>query len=119
MVLDLGNAWHIPDNAEPPSDATMRSPLDRPAPASAIEIFSGNQFKGEGGGAANQHQTGSAVFFKKASTSNWSPPLELKFYARSGNNEYYRALIPTGSFQAGDNIQYYPRIAYDPDVRRT
>jgi galactose oxidase len=40
-------------------------------------------------------------------------PLPLLFHSASGNNKYYAATIPAGTFQTGDMVQYYLRIAYD------
>lgn len=114
---ELGNAWHIADHAEPPGQANMRSPIEECTSNSAIAIFSGNQYRGGGGGAANQHQMGSRLVFRKSTSPVWSES-DLKFHSRRGNNEYYSATIKANTFQVGDSVQYYLRIAYDPNVRQ-
>ena len=37
----------------------------------------------------------------------------LLFRSTVGNNKYYTATIPPATFQTGDVVQYYLRIAYD------
>jgi galactose oxidase len=112
---NLGNAWHIPGNPEPRGRGAMRDPVGAIVPGTAITIFSGNQFQGAGGNPGNQLQTGSSLFFKRATDANWIE-LPMKFFRTADNNKYYSATIPTATsstFQVGDVVQYYLRIAYD------
>ena len=109
-MADLGNAWHIPGGPEPPG-TTMRDPVGGIFPGTAVTIVSGNQFQGAGN-PGNQLQTGSRLFLKRAADTDWAP-LPLRFHRAFGNNKYYTAIIPAGTFQAGDVAQYYLRIAYD------
>src|SRR5712691_1906522 len=106
----LGNAWHIPDNAEPPGQANMRSPVEEIVPGVDIAIFNGNQFTG-GTGAGNQLREGSVLIFKRVIDATWKPPIQTEFAATDGNNKYFKATIPN-TFQAGDSVQYYLKIAY-------
>lgn len=108
-MANLGNAWHIPGNPEP--RAGMRDPVGAIVPGTEITIFSGNQFQGDGN-PGNQLQDGSSIFFKRKSDTDWKP-LPLIFQSAAGNNKYYAATIPEDTFQAGDVVQYYLRIAYD------
>jgi galactose oxidase len=110
-MANLGNAWHIPGSPEPPGRAGMRDPVGGIFAGTAVTIFSGNQFRGAGN-PGNQLQAGSSLFFKRAADAGWAP-LPLRFHRTAGNNKYYAATIPAGTFQAGDVVQYYLRIAYD------
>jgi hypothetical protein len=89
----------------------MRDPVGAIVPGTEITIFSGNQFQGDGN-PGNQLQDGSSIFFKRKSDTDWKP-LPLIFQSAAGNNKYYAATIPEDTFQAGDVVQYYLRIAYD------
>jgi hypothetical protein len=111
-MANLGNAWHIPDNPEPRGRAGMRDPVGAIVPGTAVTIFSGNRFRGPGGNPGNQLQTGSSVFFKRAADAIWTE-LPMIFRRRANKNKYYAATIPAGTFQIGDVVQYYLRIAYD------
>ena len=110
-MANLGNAWHIPNNPEPRGRVGMRDPVGAIVAGTAVTIITGNQFQG-GGNPGNQLQTGSALFFKKPADANWTS-LPLIFLRTLGNNKYYSATIPAATFQTGDVVQYYLRIAYD------
>ena len=110
-MANLGNAWHIPDSPEPRGRAGMRDPVGAIVPGTAVTITTGNQFQGAGN-PGNQLQTGSALFFKRASDATWTSR-PLIFVRTLGNNKYYSATLPAGTFQTGEVIQYYLRIAYD------
>jgi galactose oxidase len=110
-MANLGNVWHIPDNPEPRGRAGMRDPIGAIVPGTAVTITTGNQFQGAGN-PGNQLQTGSTLFFKRASDANWTSR-PLIFLRTLGNNKYYSATLPAGTFQTGEVIQYYLRIAYD------
>jgi galactose oxidase len=110
-MANLGNTWHIPNNPEPRGWAGMRDPVGAIVPGTAVTIITGNQFQG-GGNPGNQLQTGSALFFKRAADTSWTS-LPLIFLRTLNSNKYYSATIPAGSFQTGDVVQYYLRIAYD------
>ena len=111
-MANLGNAWHIPANAEPKGRGGMRDPIGAIVPGTAITIITGNQFQGPGGNPGNQLQVGSAIFFKKSISPNWTL-LPLSFLQILGNNKYYSGAIPKDTFKAGDVVQYYLRIPYD------
>ncbi len=110
-MVNLGNAWHIPGNPEPAGRAGMRDPVDAIDPATAVTIFSGNQFQGAGN-PGNQWQIGSSLFVRRTADAAWTE-FPLIFQSAAGNNKYYAATIPANTFQAGDVVQYYLRIAYD------
>jgi hypothetical protein len=116
-MANLGNAWHIPGNTEPRGRGAMRDPVGAIVPGTAVTIFSGNQFRGPGGNPGNQLQTGSSLFFKRAANADWTE-LPMKFYRTvdADKNKYYSATIRadiSSTFQVGEVIQYYLRIAYD------
>ena len=110
-MANLGNAWHIPGSPEPRGRAGMRDPVGAIVPGTTVTMFSGNQFQGAGN-PGNQLQTGSSLSFKRAADADWTS-LPLIFHSTAGNNKYYSATLPAGTFQTGDVIQYYFRIAYD------
>jgi galactose oxidase len=107
----LGNAWHIPNHPEPRGRRGMRDPIGTLVPGMDVTIITGNQFQGAGN-PGNQLQTGSALFFKRVADANWTS-LPLMFLRTLDNNKYYSATIPADTFQTGDVVQYYLRIAYD------
>jgi hypothetical protein len=109
-MANLGNAWHLPDNPEPRGRAGMRDPVGTIVPGTAITLFSGNQFQGEGN-PGNQLQADSSLFFRRTAEADWTE-LPLLFHSTAGNNKYYSATIPAGRFQNGDVVEYYLRIAY-------
>lgn len=112
---EIGNSFHIPNNYEGDLPRpTMRFPLSAIASNTAVEIYNGNQFQG-GGNPGNQLGTGSAVFYKIATNTVWTE-LPMSFVTQgvlNANNKYFGAIIPAGTFKAGDVVQYYLRIPYD------
>ena len=110
-MANLGNVWHIPANPEPPGVAGMRDPVFPATPAATVTIYTGNQFAGDGN-PGNQLQVGSSLFYSPQGGAAWTE-VPLAFSAEIGNNKYYSAPVPFGSFQAGTNVRYYLRIAYD------
>lgn len=110
-MANLGNAWHLPGNPEPPGQSGMRTPVFPTDPVPAVTIFSGNQFQG-GGNPGNQLQVGSSLSFKLTTDAAWQT-VPLTFAAQIGNNKYYSGTIPTGTFPLNAVIQYYLHIAYD------
>ncbi len=112
LVPIIGNSWHIPDNPEPSIGIPgMRIPLRGMGPDTAVHVYSGNQFQGDGGNPADQAQTGSFIYYKHADATDWTP-LQLWFHAEAGNNKYYTGTIPGGTFAPGDIVQYYLRLNY-------
>lgn len=112
-MANLGTAWHIPANPEPRGRAGMRDPVfpTVSSAATSVTISTGNQFAGVGN-PGNQLQDGSSLFFRRATDPGWEE-VPLAFAATIGNNKYYSASIPTGSFPADTAVQYYLRVAYD------
>jgi hypothetical protein len=121
-MANLGNAWHIPKNAEPRggypfrgtfgSRAGMRDPAEI-VPGMDVTIVNGNQFQGNGN-PGNQLEDGSSLFFKRAAEAAWTE-LPLRFRGQAVNNKYFAATIPAGAtqeFAVGENIAYYLRIPY-------
>jgi glycosidase len=104
-----GNAWHIPINVQP-AGVKMRSPFSMIFSNTAVTIYSGNQFQGDGN-AANQLATGSTIYYKRSTDSEWSS-VAMTFHSESGNDKFFSGTIPAGSFNAGDVVQYYLRIPY-------
>jgi galactose oxidase len=115
-MANLGNAWHLPLQPEPPIRSTMRIPLDPLVPGTAISITTGNQFAGDAGNPGNQLQDGSALLFRRQSDANWTT-LPMFFLSMVGNNKYYQATILADTFAANDVVDYYLRIRYsDHDI---
>ena len=107
----LGNAWHLPGNPEPFGAAGMRDPIFPTDPVSAITVFSGSQYQGDGN-PGNQLQDSSAVMFKQTTDTAWTKA-PMAFATAINNNKYFSATIPVGAFETGTIIQYYLVIAYD------
>src|SRR3712207_414299 len=110
-MADLGNAWHIPGSAGPRGFAGMRDPVGAIVPGAVLTVVSGSQFQG-GGNPGNQLQDGSAVSFRRSADPAWTT-VPLTFLRTAGNDKYYSAAVPTDSFEPGDDVLYYLRIAYD------
>ncbi|HEU4405464.1 MAG TPA: TIM-barrel domain-containing protein [Polyangiaceae bacterium] len=106
-----GNAWHLPRGAEP-GIASMRDPVLGVTPGRAVRVYSGNQFKGEGGEPGNQLQTGSAVLWRRAGAADFVEA-PMAFFAEAGNNKYYVAELSASGLRPGDGVEYYLRVAYD------
>src|SRR5687768_1899484 len=102
-MATVGNAWHIPGNPEKGGPAGMRDPLGGIFPGTAVTILSGNQYRGEGN-PGNQVQSGSRLLFRAAEAA-WRE-LPLTFRHAAGNNKYFAATIPAGTFAAGAVAQY-------------
>ena len=109
-TMDIGNAWHIPRNAEPTGQPSMRRPLGGIEAGTEVTLLSGNQFQGAGV-TGNQTQSGSAVMVREAGDLAWTT-LPMQFHSARGNNKYFSATIPPGTFPAGALVQYYFRIDY-------
>jgi len=111
----IGNSFHIPNNYEGDLPRpTMRFPLSAITADTDVEIYNGNQFRGAGN-PGNQLGTGSTIFYKAATNSNWTE-LPMSFVIQgtiNTNNKYFGATIPGGTFNPGDVVQYYLRIPYD------
>jgi hypothetical protein len=110
-MANLGNTWHIPTSPEPRGFGGMRDPVGAIVPGAVLTIISGNQFQ-DGGNPGNQLQLGSEVSFRVATGADWTS-VPLVFLRTIGNNKYFSARVPTDSFQTGDVVEYYLRIAYD------
>ena len=70
-MANLGNTWHIPNNPELHCISGMRDPIGAIVPETAVTVITGNQFQ-DTGNPGNQLQDGSAVFFRKAASPNWT-----------------------------------------------
>lgn len=114
FTATLGNVFHFAINGESGLVSngipTMRNPLTAIFSNTPVALYTGNQFQ-NGTGAGNQLQTGSTVFYKKATDSSWNSA-GMTFYTQSGNNKYYSAGIPANFAAAGEVVQYYFRIPY-------
>src|SRR5579864_1933281 len=107
-MANIGNAWHIPQNAQPQGQASMRFPLEGIDAGTVVTLSSGNQFQGPGV-TGNQTQSGSAVLIRKAGEPAFRP-LPVQFQLTVGNDKFFFAKIPADTFQAGDLVEYYFKI---------
>ncbi|HRT06613.1 MAG TPA: hypothetical protein P5204_13040, partial [Kiritimatiellia bacterium] len=105
-AASLGNAWHVPANAEP-AGAYMRNPR-HPYATNAVTIYSGNQFAGAGNAA---NQSGGTLYYRLAGAGGWSSTA-LAFDSEAGNNKYWRGTIPAGTFAKTQTVQYVLAITY-------
>jgi glycosidase len=104
----LGNVWHIPDNAEVPGGIPMRDPRFEIGTNTTVTIYTGNQFQGAGNAA---NQTGGTLYYKPQPAAVWSST-GLTFHAEAGNNKYWKASFNTSAFGPNDVIEYYLVITY-------
>jgi len=109
-MANVGNTWHIPNNPQPPGQASMRVPLDVIEAGAPVVVFTGNQFRGLGT-AGNQTQSGSALMLRKTGDATWKP-LPLSFQSENGNDKHFAATIPGDMLQGGDLLEYYFKIGY-------
>ncbi len=105
-VFNLGNAWHVPGNAEPPG-VYMRNPPNA-FTNNAVFIYNGNQFQGEGNAA---DQTGGTLYHRLVGSGSWIAT-NLSFDSQQGNNKYWLSSIPAGTYSATNEVEYYLRITY-------
>ena len=105
-VPSLGNAWHIPTNAEP-TGAYMRNPR-HPYASNTVTFYNGNQFAGDG---APGNQSGGWLVYRLQGAGSWSSNA-LSFDSESGNNKYWKSTIPAGAFAKTQTVQYVLAIEY-------
>ncbi len=106
-VADLGNAWHMPDNYEP-AGAYMRNPRT-PYTNDDVYVYNGNQFQG-GGNPGDQ--TGGTLYYRLRPAGGWQST-NLAFDLETGNNKYWKSMIPKGTFRATNEVDYYLKITYN------
>lgn len=105
-VFNLGNAWHVPGNTEPPS-VYMRNPPNAYS-NNPVFIYNGNQFQGEGNAA---DQSGGTLYHRLVGAGSWIAT-NLSFDSQQGNNKYWVSSIPSGTYGATNEVEYYLRITY-------
>jgi hypothetical protein len=105
-AADLGNAWHVPANAEP-TGAYMRNPR-HPYASNTVTIYNGNQFAGSG---TTGDQSGGTLYYRLQGAGSWSNAA-LAFDTESGNNKYWKAAIPAGTFGKTQTVEYVLAVAY-------
>ena len=106
-VYNLGNAWHVPANAEP-AGAYMRNPT-HPYASSDVWIYNGNQFQGDGGNPGDQD--GGVVYYRKAGTTEWSTT-NMWFDSAIENNKFWHSRIPANAFSANESVEYVIKVTY-------
>jgi alpha-D-xyloside xylohydrolase len=109
-MANLGNAWHLPRNPQPPGQASMRFPVEDIDASVDVILTNGNQFRGAGN-AANQTQSDSKLMIRRAGDSVWAV-LPMQFQATAGNDKFFFATVPVGRFPPGAVVQYYFKIDY-------
>lgn len=102
----LGNAWHVPANAEP-AGAYMRNPR-HPYADNAVTIYNGSQFQGEGNAA---DQSGGTLHYRLQGSGGWSSAA-LSFDSEVENNKYWKGVIPANAFDATDTVEYVLEVTY-------
>ena len=103
---NLGNAWHVPANAEP-FGAYMRNPR-HPYASNTVTIYNGNQAYGDG---RPGNQSGGTLYYRLQGAGGWSSAA-LSFDAEAGNNKYWKAAIPPGAFGNTQAVEYVLAITY-------
>ena len=105
-AANLGNAWHVPANAEP-TGAYMRNPR-HPYATNTVTIYNGNQFAGAG---TTGNQSGGTLYYRLQGAGGWSSAA-LAFDSEAGNNKYWKAAIPSGTFAKTQTVEYVVAVAY-------
>lgn len=103
---NLGNAWHVPANAEP-SGAYMRNPR-QPYASNTVTIYNGNQFQGSGNAA---NQSGGALIYRLQGSETWSSN-SPSFDVQVENNKYWKSMIAAGTFAKTQTVEYVLAIVY-------
>ncbi len=99
------NSWHFPTNAEPPT-ATMRNPTNGMPPAVPVYIYSGTYTN-------DYDQSGGTLYYRLAPSGSWTAT-NLSFDSnQAGGNQYWKSLIPGGTFGTTNVVQYYLKITYN------
>ena len=98
----FGNCWHFPTNEEP-ATVTMRNPTN-PTPSANTYVYVGNYQ-----GAADM--TGGWVVYKKSTAGTWSSN-SLAWDSTAGDNNYWKAAIPSNAVATGETLQYYIEVDY-------
>ena len=106
-AANLGNAWHVPTNAEP-AGAYMRNPR-HPYANQAVTIYNGNQDSGASGNPGNQ--TGGMLYYRLRGGGAWSS-VALAYDAANGNNKYWCGVIPADTFAKTQTVEYVLAITY-------
>ena len=98
----MGNCWHFPTNVEP-ATVTMRNPTN-PVPNADTYVYVGNY-------QPDADMTGGAVVFKKSTAGTWSSN-SLTWDSTAGDNNYWKAAIPSNAVAPGETLQYYLVVLY-------
>ncbi|MBU0678629.1 MAG: hypothetical protein KJ626_10985 [Verrucomicrobia bacterium] len=106
-TYNIGNAWHIPSNAEP-ATVTMRSPVTEPSTNQTVYFYNGNQYQGTGNSG---DQSGGTLYHRVVGGGGWTST-NLYYDSASGNNKYWVTDIPPGTYTSGQQIEYYFKITY-------
>lgn len=106
VVRNLGNAWHVPTNAEP-SGTYMRNPR-HPYANQAVSLYNGNQDSGAEGTPGNQ--TNGVVWYRLAG-GTWQST-EMSYDSSSFQNKYWRGEIAANTFSKTQTVQYVFQIGY-------
>jgi alpha-D-xyloside xylohydrolase len=109
-MANIGNAWHIPGNPQPPGQSSMRFPLEEIAANTTLLLCNGTQFEGPGN-ARNQTEQRSALMIRKAGDADWKA-LPMQFHSTDGNDKFFTATVAPNTFHAGDLVQYYFKLDY-------
>lgn len=105
----VATAWHIPDNTAD-LGFNMRNPELAIGSGTAVTFYTG-VWKWNNGNLV-ENQTGGTLFYKTAAQSSWSS-MTLGFHSDIGNNQFWRATLPGGTFNAGDTVQYFFLLTFD------
>jgi hypothetical protein len=98
----FGNCWHFPTNVEP-GTVTMRNPTN-PTPGADTYVYVGNY-------QPDADMTGGKVYYKKSTAGSWSTN-SLSYDSTSGDNNYWKAAIPSNAVALGETLQYYVEVDY-------
>ncbi len=107
---ELGIAWHIPENAEPPG-TTMRSPLGDSTnlvlSVHDIDLHVGSYL----GDYRDLISIAAFAYVRRTGDEEWGM-YSMTEVPGHEPNQYWRYTIGSGSYRAGDAIEYFIKLLY-------
>ncbi|MGA0367904.1 MAG: hypothetical protein ACO3N7_00460 [Kiritimatiellia bacterium] len=110
VYSELGNVWHLPATTETQISSTMRDPLYE---ITAVDTLIYQGFFKNGGAGGNQ--TGGTLFYRtlpRGGTAGAWQSVALAFHQDVGNNQYWKATLPSVSLDVTDVIEYYLEVTF-------
>ncbi|RLD16987.1 MAG: hypothetical protein DRI36_04875, partial [Caldiserica bacterium] len=111
-VYNLGDSWHVPDNAEPSGVPSMRNPKTDICKGTTVYIYNGTRFQN---GSNNSDQSGGTLYYRKSGETTWNTST-FNYDTTEGDVKYWMASF-VNPYIKGETVEYYLKITYtDHDV---